>query len=274
MMLNSGSNLHLAGLYIHPIKSCASIAVTRARVMPEGLEHDRRWMLVDSDGRMVSQRDLPAMVLLRPRIDVDAIVVSSGDRPELRLPFVYDDGARVAIEIWKHRGPAVLHEAGSRWFTAALGHPLRLVCLPPSIARPVDPAYADPGDRVSFADGFPYLVANAASLADLNARSNYYVDARRFRPNLVIAGAAPWAEDNWQVVRVGGLRFRLVKPCARCTIPAVDPDTGATSKEPLRTLASFRRRDHEVYFGINAIADEHGELSVGDIVTVEAPPPI
>jgi uncharacterized protein YcbX len=271
--LNPGSNLQLVALYIHPVKSCAGISVARARVTAEGLEHDRRWMLVDETGLMVSQRNYPAMALLRTRIDGDAIAVTRADLPPLTLPFFYDDGPRIDIEIWKHRGPAVLHEAGSRWFTTALGQAVRLVCLSPSISRPLKPEYATRGETVSFADEFPYLVTSTASLDDLNRRSNFPVDARRFRPNLVIAGAAPWAEDEWRVLRIGGLRFRLLKPCARCSIPAVDPDSGRVSKEPLRTLATFRQRQNKVYFGMNAVADNLGELRVGDAVTVEETAP-
>jgi uncharacterized protein YcbX len=267
--LNARSNLQLVALYIHPIKSCAGIAVAEARVTAEGLEHDRRWMIVDETGLMVSQRKYPEMALLHTRIEDGAIVVTRRDLPPLTLPFFYDDGPRIEIEVWRHRGPAVWHEAGSRWFATALGRDVRLVCLPPSIIRPITPEYNTHGETVSFADDFPYLVTSASSLADLNTRSNFPVDARRFRPNLVIAGAAPWAEDEWRVLRVGGLRFRLVKPCARCAIPSVDPDSGRTSKEPLRTLATFRQRDNKVYFGINAVADELGELRVGDVVTVE-----
>src|SRR5437588_7420682 len=183
-------------------------------------------MIVDETGLMLSQRKHPEMALLHTRVQDDAIVVTRADLPSLTLPFFYDDGPRIAIQIWKHHGPAVLHEAGSRWFSTALGRAAQLVCLPPAIARPLKPEYATRGETVSFADEFPFLVVNAASLADLNTRSNFPVDARRFRPNLVIAGAAPWVEDEWRVLRVGGLRFRLVKPCARCSIPSIDPDRG------------------------------------------------
>ena len=262
------SQLRLAALFVHPVKSCAGIAVARARVMPDGLEHDRRWMLVDGAGKMVSQRQYPEMALLRTSLE-DGIVVRRADLPSLMLPFTFEDGPRIDIAIWKHRGPAVRHDAGSRWFSTALGHEVQLVCLPPSIVRPLTPEYATRGETVSFADEFPFLVASASSIADVGARAEMPLDVRRFRPNLVIAGASPWAEDDWRVLRVGAITFRLLKPCARCTIPSVDPDSGTTGKEPLRTLATFRKRGKKVYFGINAVADNVGELAVGDVVTVE-----
>ncbi len=261
--------MRLAGLYIHPVKSCAAIAVPRARVTPQGLEHDRRWMLVDEAGNMLSQRVHPAMALLHTRVAGETIEVTRPDLPICRLPALYEDGPRITVVIWGHTGQGVRHEAGSAWFSQALGRAAQLVCLPDSIARPLKPKYARPGETVSFADEFPFLFASAASLADLVARAGVPLDMRRFRPNLVVAGAAPWAEDEWRVVRVGAVRFRLLKPCARCPIPQVDPDTGEPGKEPLRTMATFRKRDNEVYFGINAVADDVGELSVGDEVTVE-----
>jgi uncharacterized protein YcbX len=159
--------------------------------------------------------------------------------------------------------PAVRHDAGSAWFSRALGRPLLLVCMPDDSERPVDPTYARPGDLVSFADGYPLLLVNRASLEALGES-----DVRRFRPNLVVSGAAAWAEDGWRALAVGELHLRTPKPCARCAIPGIDPDTARITKEPLRTLAHLRTRDHQVYFGINAIPDGSGTLRVGDAVTV------
>jgi uncharacterized protein len=261
--------VRLAALFVHPVKSCAAIAVARARVTRQGLEHDRRWMLVDGDGLMVSQREHPEMALLKTRLTPRSIVVSREDLPPLELPFVHEAGARIAIKIWKHAGEAVRHDDGGRWFARALGRDdVQLVNLPPSIARPLTPDYARPGETTSFADEFPFLVAGAASLEDLSARAGTTFDMRRFRPSLVIAGAAPWAEDEWRNITVGKIRFRLLKPCARCPIPQVDPNSGRVGKEPLRTMATFRKRDNQVYFGVNAVADDEGELALGDEVTV------
>jgi uncharacterized protein YcbX len=173
------------------------------------------------------------------------------------------EGARVEVEVWDDRVTALRHDAGSAWFTRALGRPLQLVCMPDDAERPVDPDHAQPGDLVSFADGFPLLVVNRASLDALGD-----TDVRRFRPNVVIAGAAPWAEDEWRRLRIGELMLRTPKPCARCAIPGVDPDTAQTTREPVRTLARLRTRDHHVYFGINAIPDGGGLIRVGDAVTV------
>ncbi|HQN40865.1 MAG TPA: MOSC domain-containing protein, partial [Pseudomonadales bacterium] len=138
--------------------------------------------------------------------------------------------------------------------------------LPDSSRRPVDPRYATASDQVSFADGFPLLLIGAASLDELNSRLDQPVSMRRFRPNLVVSGGAAFAEDGWRRLRIGTITFRVAKPCARCAIPGIDPDSGQTTAEPLRTLARFRRRDGVIYFGQNLLHDGPGTLTVGDPV--------
>jgi uncharacterized protein YcbX len=255
--------MRLTALYLYPIKSCAGIAVTEAEVTLRGLRHDRRWMVVDENGRFLSQRTLPRMALLRTAIEGAAIRVQGEGAAPLTLPLLFADGPRIEIEVWKHRGPAVRHEGGSAWFTRVLERPAQLVCMPDEIVRPVESEHAQPGDEVSFADGFPMLLVNRASLDALNDGSNIGTDVRRFRPNLVVDGAAAWAEDGWRRLRAGALTLRLPKPCARCSVPGIDPDTAAITREPVRTLARLRTRDHEVYFGVNVTPDGVGRLRVG-----------
>jgi uncharacterized protein YcbX len=260
--------MRLVALFVHPIKSCAGIALTRASLVRRGLLHDRRWMVVDENGRFLTQRTLPQMALLRTQLHASGLCVERDGAPTLELPFSFSSGARIDIDVWSHHGPAVRHDEGSAWFTRALARPAQLVCLPDEIVRPVRAEAARPGDEVSFADGYPLLIASSSSLADLNQRSNFRTDVRRFRPNLVVDGAPPWAEDGWRRLRVGNLAIRVTIGCARCSIPGLDPDSAVATPEPLRTLARFRRRDHEVYFGVNAVPDDEGELAVGDVVEV------
>lgn len=260
--------MKLQALFVYPIKSCAGIAVTAARVSARGLEHDRRWMVTDDHDRFLSQRTLPELALVRTAIAGVGFIVTREGLPPLALPPLWSDGARLEVDIWDDRVPAARHDAGSDWFTRALGRPVRLVCMPDDSRRAVERDYARPGDLVSFADGYPLLVVNRASFDDLNGRSEFRTDVRRFRPNLVVDGAAPWAEDGWRALRIGALTLRTPKPCARCTIPGVDPDSAAITKEPLRTLAKLRTRDHQAWFGVNAIPDGEGALTVGDEVEV------
>jgi hypothetical protein len=169
-------------------------------------------------------------------------------------------------------------QAGA-WFATLLDHDVRLVWLDDPTRRSVDPEYGRPEDRVSFADGYPLLVTNTASLRQLDAwaaddaavRGDVApdpLDMRRFRPSIVIDTDDPFAEDHWRRIRVGTVEFRAVKPCDRCVLTTIDPDTLAKGKEPLRTLARHRRHDSKVLFGINLIPDHTGTIRVGDPVTV------
>jgi uncharacterized protein YcbX len=261
-------DVRLAALFVHPIKSCAGIALAHAQLTRRGLQHDRRWMVVDENGRFLTQRTLPAMALVRTQLSAGGLRIERDAMPPLELPFSQADGARIEIEVWSHHGPAVRHDAGSTWFTEALGRPAQLVCMPDEIVRPVRSEEALPGDEVSFADGYPLLITSSSSLADLNQRSNFLTDVRRFRPNLVVEGALPWAEDGWRRLRVGERIIRVTTGCARCSIPGLDPDSATMTPEPLRTLARFRSRDHQVYFGVNAVPDDAGAIAVGDAVEV------
>jgi uncharacterized protein YcbX len=253
-------------LFIYPVKSCGGIAVAAARVTPRGLEHDRRWMVTDERGLFLSQRTEPEMALVRTALAGDGFALSREGLDPLALPFVYDGGARVEVEVWGDPVLAVRHDEGSAWFSRALGRPVQLVCMPDEALRPVEPDYAREGDIVSFADGFPLLVANRASLEAMEQEGGAPIDMRRFRPNLVVSGTPAWAEDAWAALTIGGVYLRTPKPCARCSIPGVDPDTAAITKEPLRTLARLRTRDSKTWFGINAIPDGDGVLHVGDTV--------
>jgi uncharacterized protein YcbX len=257
-------------LYVHPIKSCAPVAVNEARVTRRGLEHDRRWMVADSDGKFLSQRTLPELALVHIAIDGERYVVRRQGRPALLLPLRHDDGAGVDVEVWGDHVRALRHDHGSDWFSRLVGGDVQLVFMPDDTRRPVDPDYARADDIVNFADGFPLLVVNRASLEALGRDAGIDVDVRRFRPNVVVTGAAAWAEDDWRALAVGdgsnALTLRTPKPCARCSIPGVDPETAAITKEPLRTLAKLRTRDNQAWFGINAIPDGEGRLRVGDSV--------
>jgi uncharacterized protein YcbX len=140
--------------------------------------------------------------------------------------------------------------------------------MPERTRRPV--ASVPPAEaRVGFADAYPFLVLGAASLDDLNGRLAVALPMNRFRPNLVIEGGAPFAEDGWGRIRAGGIELSLVKPCARCVLTTVDQRRGEKDgTEPLRTLATFRRVDGEVLFAMNAVHHGTGRLAVGAPVEV------
>jgi len=262
-------NIRLASLHVHPIKSARGLSVERALVGPRGLAHDRAFMIVDRDGRFVTQRAAPRLALVTTALDGGRLIVRAPGLPPLEVPLAPAGGEPRRVRVWDDDCDArSLGAEAARWLSEFLGAPHELVYLPPSSMRPVDPDYAPPDAEVGFADGFPFLLISRASLDELNRRLARPITMERFRPNLVIDGCAPFAEDAWRRITIGGLPFSIVKPCARCTIPNVDPETAETGDEPLRTLATFRARDHHVYFGQNVLGPSSGTLSVGDAVEV------
>lgn len=256
----------VSALHVYPIKSCRGVSVDRAEVVRRGLAHDRRWMVVDAGGRFVTQRAQPRMALVDVAIEGDALRLEAPGMGALLIPLEVERGERRAVEVWGDRCEGVVHGEASAWFSSFLGIACALVHMPADVERAVEPESARPGDLVSFADGFPFLLTSEASLDDLNGRLVEPVSMIRFRPNIVVRGAPPFAEDGWGPVRIGSLGFVVAKKCVRCTIPTVDPQSGRRGKEPLRTLARYRNEDGEVMFGVNLVHDGAGEVRVGDSV--------
>jgi uncharacterized protein len=271
--------MHLSAIHVYPIKSCAGTPMDRAAVGGRGLEGDRRWMLVDRGFRFLSQRDHPRMALIEPDLGSGELRVRAPGVEDLSLERDAG-GRRLRVEIWRDRCEAVDHgDEAAEWFTTFLGIACRLVRQADDADRAVDPAYArEPTSQVSFADGYPFLLTTEASLDALNARLAEPVPMDRFRPNLVVAGSGAFAEDGWRTLRIGELELDVVKPCARCVITTVDQATGRKGREPLRTLADFRRdvpgaaaaAAESVYFGQNLIHRRAGVLDVGAAVEVLA----
>lgn len=258
--------MRVSALVVYPIKSCGGVELGRARVERRGLERDRRFMLVDEQGAFVTQREEGRLALTRLSL-VDGVlrVTAEGQQP-LAQPAAPTAGERVRVRVWDDDTEGLVQPEASAWFSRFLGRPVRLVYMPPDVRRPVDPRYGEAEDEVGFADGFPLLLLSEGSLEELARRMGRSVEMRRFRPNLVVTGASPHAEDGWRRFRVGALTFRAVKPCSRCLITTRDPDTGEPGKEPLATLASYRKQDGQVMYGVNVIPDGPGQLAVGDVV--------
>ena len=219
------------------------------------------------DGRVLTQRDLPGMAR------IDALPTATGIRLETAGHGGVDaaaDGAPRTLTVWGTQVASVVaSEAASAWLARVLGADCTLVHLANPAARPVTPGLARPGDVVSLADGFPLLVTTTASLAAVNGRLAASVPMARFRPNLIVDGAEPWAEDRWPHIEAGPVRLRLASPCARCTVTTIDQRSGAPTprKEPLRTLGLMRRDpDGRITFGWNAVPETLGVVRVGDPV--------
>jgi uncharacterized protein len=269
----------VSALYVYPVKSCRGSAVPAAEVTARGFEFDRRWMIVDEHGTFISQREVTELCLVDTALEGEAsaptapapttISLSTPRHGSVLVPLAYEAGEELRVRVWQHEGLGIRHAEGSAWISQVLGRPASLVYMAERHERPVDPKWALPGDRVSFADGFPLLVISEASLDELNARLDEPIGMRQFRPNIVVAGVPPYAEDTWARVRLGKLRFRGPKLCSRCVVTTIDPDAAVRHKEPLRTLAMYRKWDNNVWFGMNLIPDTVGSLSVGDGVYEE-----
>lgn len=263
----------LSGVIVYPLKSAGGIALDRARVGARGIDDDRRWMVVDEAGEFVSQRSHPRMALVRVRFAGGGLVVTAPGLPELVLPRPAEDAPRRTVTVWRDAvaAPSAGRDAAA-WMTEHLGCRCDVVYLPDDAERTVEPGFG-PQRQVSFADAFPFLLVSEGSLAGLNARLAQPVPMDRFRPNLVVSGCPPHAEDGWTRIAVGEVRFAVVKACSRCTTTVVDQDTGKRGSEPLATLSRYRRVGNSVVFGQNLVHVGEGELAVGDPVTVLAARP-
>ena len=260
----------LSKLYIYPVKSLAGFSVDHWPVTKTGLKHDRKWMLVDSDGQFLSQRKIARMALIKTALTEDRLILSAPTMPDLSLPLGPVGGDLVACVIWKDRCHALgVAPKADHWLSRFLNQDCRLVYQPDDEIRRVDPLYADASDSVAYSDGFPFLIISENSLAALNREMRLELPMSRFRPNLVISGCPGYAEDEWREISIGAIDFRLPKPCSRCAVPTINPETAESGKEPLVALNRTRKWQNKVYFGQNALHNQSGVLSVGDVVEVK-----
>ena len=265
--------LTLSSIHIYPVKGLKGISLKAARCTDRGLKHDRRWMVVNREGTFISQRSHPRMATVWTEIEGDKLVLSAPDVDSVELPLEIERDGSVNVTVWRSTVKAVHgpHHANA-WLSEYLGEECSLVYMPESTTRNSDSKYAGPDKRVSFADGYAYLVTTEASLADLNAKllakSHPALPMNRFRPNLVIAGAEPFEEDSWKRIRIGEVTIEGVKPCGRCQVTATDQSTGEVrGPEPLATLSGYHgSREFGAIFGMNCVTVETGTVRVGDIL--------
>jgi uncharacterized protein YcbX len=270
--------VEVSALYIYPVKGLRAVELQETEVTPRGLRHDRRWMLVDADGKFITQREQPKLATLSASVTPAGLRIS-GNAQSIDISEPHAAAPRLPVKLWKQdiEGFTVSGEADS-WFSDYLSVACRLV-FQGELPRAASEKYA-PGAEVSYADGFPILVTVTESLDDLNAKMPQALPMDRFRPNIVITGTSAWAEDGWKKIKVGGLTLDIVKPCTRCVVTTTDQLTGEKAgNEPLNTLKTFRLlRTPDltgVVFGQNAVPLAAGSVKSGDAVTViatQAPP--
>ena len=259
--------LTISQLFIYPVKSLGGIPVDHLTITDRGAQYDRRWMLVDPFGGFVTIRQYPEMTRLRTSIEGDALIIYDAKDPSDRIstPLHPAPSDTMQVQVWDDEVSAWFCEPYvSNWISDKLGQLVVLVYMPDQSLRPVDPTYAPPGAITSFTDGYPLLLIGQSSLDDLNCRLDHPVDMRRFRPNIVFTGGAPFAEDQFASFQIANVPMLGVKRCARCVVTTTHPDTGEIGTEPLRTLATYRRHGKKVDFGMNLVATGMGEIRIGD----------
>jgi uncharacterized protein len=267
--------MRLASIHTYPVKGCRRADHGDAVVEPWGLAGDRRWLIAEPDGKFITQRAEPRLALIAPSVRAwGGLVLRTPGMPDLDVP-APADGAVMPVQVWRDTVDAVpAGDTAGDWLSAVLDRKVRLVHLRDPAQRAVDPAHGQPGDLVSFADAYPVLLTNAASLDAVNdwlvEGGDEPVPMTRFRPNLVVTGAPAWAEDDWldRRLRIGGVTFRAVKPCDRCAVTTIDQDTAERGRQPLRVLGQRRLSPIGPLFGLNLIPDGGGRLAVGDRMEV------
>ena len=282
--MNDTLDIRIASLHLHPVKSCAVLDVTEALLVETGFDLDRHWMVVDGSGEFISQREQPRMALIRAQLRASDLVLRAPGMLALHLGLDAVEEACM-VQVWDDRLPAFdMGALAAQWFSDFLGSPVRLARFDPEQRRLSSPNWSAGIEALNpFTDGFPLLVASTGGLEQFNARlvaqGAAPVTMARFRPNLVIdaddAALREHLEDHLDELRFdtadGPVRLKLVKPCARCPIPDVEPATGVVDPAGAvgQVLASYRadaRLDGALTFGMNAVIVEGMDrvLRVGD----------
>lgn len=270
--------LSVAALHVYPVKSCRGIQLSSAVVGRMGIRYDRQWMIVNEQGLFVAQRGdgigigVPSLCLIRPSLTDTELVLTAPDMPGLRLPLAGLPGRSTTVRVWNSRMTAIDQgDLAAGWVSTFIARErpgsYRLVRMPDEERRPAKRGEA----TLAFADGYPFLILSEASLADLNNRLDEPLPMNRFRPNIVLRGCEPYEEDRLDRIRIGDVVFEGMTPCLRCAITTTDQETGERSKEPLRTLATYRRHEDGVAFGRNFNHRGEGTIREGDAVEICAP---
>ncbi|MEW5287827.1 YcbX family protein [Erwinia papayae] len=263
--------LTLSRLYIHPIKSMRGMQISHAQTLASGLAFDRIFMLTDVNGTFITARQYPEMVMFTPALLPDGLLLSAPDNSCASVRYADFSPEAAATEVWGNQFTALIApDSVNAWLSQFFPHSVQLRWVGNNMSRRVKRFQQVP---LGFADGFPFLLINEASLHDLRQRCPAGIRLEQFRPNLVVAGGRAWEEDSWSVVRVGNQLFDVAKPCNRCVLSTVSPDKGRRhpTGEPLSTLQTFRTasdKQTDVDFGLNLTARTTGIIRAGDDVEV------
>lgn len=263
--------LSLSDIIIYPIKSLMGVTLNQAKVELQGIKDDRLMMLVDDNNLFITQRKYPQLALINLSVIQSNIHLTINGRELLIINSDSFEDKFEPVKIWKDQCHAQMaNDKINQWFSDYLNQAVKLVRYDHKQPRQSDQNYSSSHDIVSFADGFPLLVISDASLIELNRRLEYSVSMSQFRPNLTVKGGHAYQEDSWKKIKIGEVIFDAVKRCDRCILTTIDPKNGikSSSRDPLKTLQSYRQENGKTYFGMNLIARNLGVISVADKIEI------
>lgn len=254
--------IKISELYIYPVKSLGGMKLNTSQLSPFGLKHDRRWMIVDENGKFISQREVHNMATINTAIKDNKLVLSHNNS-EITVPSTNEYGSetggetsrQIMVTIWDDSFKAThVSTQVDKWLTNILGQDCRLVYMDDNVQRQIDIGFAPKGQNVSFADAYPILVISQASIDDLNARLETKVNVNRFRANIIVSGTTPHAEDDWQELSINSIEYKAAKLCSRCIMPSINQKTGKQDQvKMLAVLNQYRKIDKKIKFGQNLI---------------------
>ncbi len=258
----------------YPIKSMGQVVLSEAIIDRFGIQMDRRWMVVDEKNRFLTQRKVAKMTAMSV-VEKTCIAgqweleISAGGSAQTVSLSTHFSGETISVSVWKDQCEALVASNDiNQWLSEKIGINCRLVFMADDYHREVDPDYAMAGETVSFADGFPLLLTTQASLESFNTHLQRPIKMVRFRPNIVLSGSSPYEEDKWKRIRVGNMEFSVVKPCSRCVMPTINPQTSAREPEVFKALKAHRAVGRDVFFGQNIMPLSEGVVRIGDKVEV------
>lgn len=257
----------LSEIWIYPVKSLAGFRVPLAHASWAGLQHDRQWMVIDEHGNFLTQRKIPGMALVRARVVADGLLLSAVQHPadQVLVPFSEPYGSLVSVKVWNDIAHAhLLTEEANLWLSSKLDQEVSIVAMDSAAPNRKYHVQGHASRALSFADDFPYHLVNQSSVDHLGVALGEKIDIRRFRPNFVITGCAPFHEDQFDTITIGEAKFAAISACERCVVVNIDPRSAEKGKQPLKALASISRQRNKVTFGQNVIATHEGIVAEGD----------
>jgi hypothetical protein len=258
-------------LIIYPVKSLGGIHLSSSKVELEGLQFDRRWMLVDEQNKMITQRQFHELCLFQIQFCATGFLITHRiHQTTFIIPFDVFSDEEISVSIWDDKVKAnVVSVEANTWFSMMLNLECKLVRLTENSQRKIDLKYAFENETTSFSDAFPILIIGENSLSDLNAKLKNKVPMNRFRPNIVFSGGGAFDEDHFSKILIHDTQLRVAKPCARCVVTTINQETAIAEHEPLKTLSSYRNIGNKVLFGQNFLVTKVGEIRLGDQLILE-----